>query len=357
MTYAGRAASVGRGEFEQAAERARGVGVALVEREARPRALLLALARLPVVLVAVLDLGQRPVGDLDPLHVRAELRGDGSEHVRALAREDRAVVRLAARADDLQHAETELHEADGRAAGLEALSDDAERALEQATELKRQIDATDARSRELGDMRVDLSARIAALEERRTRAAEQVAGAEQRRHDAVASLAAYVRGDLLGLALGNREPATARERAVAWDPGDWLQFFAAVTPDALATRGGREHLMNTLDRDYETLRQQVNAGQLQISREHVDGLLVVRGYAHGSEQSLATLRRSTRPERRPPRPCLPDVTRSVRIGSLRDDRLRLHRPIVKELPLEYAIEMNRLIQIHLIQIQMGGSVG
>ena len=115
--------------------------------------------------------------------------------------------------------------------------------------------------------------------------------------------------------------------------------------------------MNTLDRDYETLRQQVDAGQLQISREHVDGLLVVRGYAHGSEQSLATLRRSTRPERRPLRPCLPDVTRSVRIGSLRDDRLRLHRPIVKELPLEYAIEMNRLIQIHLIQIQMGGSVG
>ena len=47
--------------------------------------------------------------------------------------------------------------------------------------------------------------------------------------------------------------------------------------------------MNTLDRGYETLRQQVDAGQLQISRAHVDGLLVVRGYAHGSEQSLATL--------------------------------------------------------------------
>ena len=31
--------------------------------------------------------------------------------------------------------------------------------------------------------------------------------------------------------------------------------------------------MNTLDRGYETLRQQVDAGQLQISREHVDGLL------------------------------------------------------------------------------------
>ena len=29
----------------------------------------------------------------------------------------------------------------------------------------------------------------------------------------------------------------------------------------------------------------------------------------------------------------------------------------EELPLEYAIEMNRLIQIHLIQIQMGGSDG
>ena len=55
--------------------------------------------------------------------------------------------RLADRAADLQHAEAELHEAEGRAAGLEALSDDAERALEQAAELKRQIDAADARSR------------------------------------------------------------------------------------------------------------------------------------------------------------------------------------------------------------------
>ncbi len=197
--------------------------------------------------------------------------------------------RLADRNADLQRAEAELHEAEGRAAGLEALSDDAERALEQAAELKQQIDAADARSHRLGDERVDLSAQIAALEEKRTRAAEQVAGAERRRHDAVASLAAYVRGDLLALALGDRALSPAREQALAWEPGDWLHFFAGVTNEALATRGGREHLMNTLDRDYETLRQQVDAGQLQISREHVDGLLVVRGYAHGAEQSLATL--------------------------------------------------------------------
>lgn len=197
--------------------------------------------------------------------------------------------RLAERAADLQHAEAELHEAEGRAKGLEALSGDAERALEQAAALKRQIGDADARSRRLGEERADLSGQIAALEERRARAAEQVAGAERRRHDAVASLAAYVRGDLLTLALGERELAPAREEALAWAPAGWLQFFAGVTNEALATRGGREHLMNTLDRDYETLRQQVDAGQLQISREHVDGLLVVRGYAHGSEQSLATL--------------------------------------------------------------------
>jgi len=197
--------------------------------------------------------------------------------------------RLLDRAADLQHAEAELHEAEGRAGGLEALSGDAERALEQAAELKGQIDAADARSSRLGEARADLSGQIAKLEERRTRAAEQVAGAERRRHDAVSSLASYVRADLLGLALGDRALVPGREQALAWNQSDWLEFFAGVTNEALATRGGREHLMNTLDRDYETLRQQVDAGQLQISREHVEGLLVVRGYAHGSEQSLATL--------------------------------------------------------------------
>ena len=120
--------------------------------------------------------------------------------------------RLADRAVDLQHAEAELHEAEGRAAGLEALGGDAERALEQAAELKRQIDDADARSRRLGEARVDLSAKIAALEEKRTRAAGAVGGAERRRHDAVASLAAYVRGDLLALAVGDRSAHPAANR-------------------------------------------------------------------------------------------------------------------------------------------------
>src|SRR5262249_56241159 len=60
---------------------------------------------LPVVLVvAVLDLGQRAVGALYSLRVRAELRGDGGEHVLAgvLAREDRAVVAADAVGDRVQ---------------------------------------------------------------------------------------------------------------------------------------------------------------------------------------------------------------------------------------------------------------
>lgn len=197
--------------------------------------------------------------------------------------------RLRDRSADLQQAEAELHEAEGRASGLEALSDDAERALEQAAALKRRVDAADARARRLGDERVELSAQAAALEQKRTRAAEHLSDAERRRHEAIASLAAYVRGDLLSLPFGEHALAPAREQALGWDAAGWLQFFATLPAEALATRGGREHLINTLDREYETLRQQVDAGQLQISREHVDGVLVVRGYAHGSEQSLAAL--------------------------------------------------------------------
>src|SRR5207248_5784057 len=51
------AATVRVGEFEQAAERARGVGVLVAEREAVALSSLLALARLPVVLGRVRDLG------------------------------------------------------------------------------------------------------------------------------------------------------------------------------------------------------------------------------------------------------------------------------------------------------------
>ncbi len=199
--------------------------------------------------------------------------------------------RLADRGADLQRSEAELHEAEGRATGLEALSDDAERALEQAAELKRQIDAADARSRRLGDTRVDLDARRSRRSRRReparpSRSQTPSGAATMRSRRWRPTSAAICSGSRSATASSLPEP---REEALAWGPGDWLQFLAGVPHEALATRGGREHLMNTLDRDYETLRQQVDAGHLQISREHVDGLLVVRGYAHGSEQSLATL--------------------------------------------------------------------
>jgi len=49
---------------------------------------------------------------------------------------------------------------------------------------------------------------------------------------------------------------------------------------------------------------------------------------------------------------LPDVARAVPGRGLGDDRRRFVEPIVKELPLGYAIELNRLIQI-----QMEGSAG
>jgi hypothetical protein len=62
-----------------------------------------------------------------------------------------------------------------------------------------------------------------------------------------------------------------------------------VKQEVLAARGGLEHLINTLDIDYQTLSQQVDARQLRISKERVDGLLIVRGFTHGAEQPLATL--------------------------------------------------------------------
>ena len=43
---------------------------------------------------------------------------------------------------------------------------------------------------------------------------------------------------------------------------------------------------------------------------------------------------------------------ALRVRGERDDRLGFVEPITKELPLEYAVEMNRLIQL-----QMEGSVG
>jgi hypothetical protein len=73
------AASVGAGQFEQAAERAGGVRVLVGESEALPLPSLLRLARLPLVLVAARDLRQFAVGGSHRLAVLAELGQDARQ--------------------------------------------------------------------------------------------------------------------------------------------------------------------------------------------------------------------------------------------------------------------------------------
>ena len=74
-------ASVVARKFEQAPERARGVGVIVCEREAVALSALFGLPCLPVVLGRLRDRGQCSVGVLDRLRVVAELREHGREPV------------------------------------------------------------------------------------------------------------------------------------------------------------------------------------------------------------------------------------------------------------------------------------
>ena len=114
----------------------------------------------------------------------------------------------------------------------------------------------------------------------------------QRLATSLADLRVYVKADLLPLALGERGRAPAHEQALAWTAGEWLSFFDGLAHEALATRGGLEHLTNALDGDFQTLSQQVDARELKLAKDRENGLVIVRGYTRASEVPLATLANS-----------------------------------------------------------------
>jgi uncharacterized protein (TIGR02680 family) len=198
---------------------------------------------------------------------------------------------LGEREEDVATAKADLDTAEGRIAGLAALSEGAEHALERQQELKTEIEKGVQDVKGLSGRQNKLTGEAASLESKLETAAGKVGEAEEKRDTAIVCLRSYVRAELLPLALAERGLAPVREQTLAWDCDEWLAFFESVKGETLSTRAQRETLQNSLDRDYETLFQQVDSSQLQISRERVsDGLLlVVRGYAHGSEQPLATL--------------------------------------------------------------------
>lgn len=202
-----------------------------------------------------------------------------------------AVHRHDRQAAEVEHAGTTLRAAEGQLGGLRMLSEGAERALEAAEQLKSEITVTDRNEKKLTGTHNELIARAAALEKEADHAAEKVAQAGATLDAALTDLRIYVKADLLALALalGERGLAPAHEQALTWSTSEWLAFFNALTHEALATRGGLEHLTNTLDGDFQTLSQQVDARQLKLGKDRENGLVIVRGYTHGSEVPLATL--------------------------------------------------------------------
>jgi uncharacterized protein (TIGR02680 family) len=191
--------------------------------------------------------------------------------------------------EELERAETAVRSAEGELAGLETLSEGAERAIERADELKREIATCEQREKALVRRQNELTGVASRCQAEAEHAADAVRHAEAASAEALTKLRDYVKADLLKLALGELELEPQREQALAWDAAGWLSFFHGIKHEVLATRGGIDHLINTLDNDYQTLSQQVDARQLGISKERHEGLLLVRGFTHGIEQPLATL--------------------------------------------------------------------
>ena len=190
---------------------------------------------------------------------------------------------------EVELAETAVRSGEGRLAGLETLGEGATRALERAQELKSEIGSADRREKALTGEQTVHASRAAGFERDVAHAAGRVAAGTETLDGALTDLRVHAGAELLPLALGGRGAAPAREAALSWSCEEWSSFLDGLDRDALATRGGIEHLTNALDAGYQTLVQRIDASQLKISKDREFGLVVVRGFTHGSERPLAML--------------------------------------------------------------------
>jgi uncharacterized protein YPO0396 len=188
---------------------------------------------------------------------------------------------------------TELNEqVDGARGRLEALavaSEGAERALARLAELDDDLASLQRRETELRSSKDEAIRQNSALRTKADGGRTQVGGASRAVRICLETVRAFAAAEMLPLALERAATVPTAEEVRIWDARQWSAFIASLPSNVLQSRGGRDHLLNELDQGYEILKQEVDATQLQLARERVGDLVIVKPRMNGEEHGFASL--------------------------------------------------------------------
>lgn len=225
-----------------------------------------------------------------------DLRLVDKERVAALAlvedrSEDAAACdkRAGAVADACAELEGTVDAVRGRLDALAVASEGAEQALARLGELDAELAALQDRETQLRAAKDEAVRQTGSLNMKADGGREQVKSATRSVRHALDTVRAFAAAEMLPLALERAATLPGTEEGRVWDASQWRSFFASLPANVLQSRGGRDHLLNELDQGYEILRQEIDATQLQLSRERVGDLYIVKPRMGGEEHSFASL--------------------------------------------------------------------
>jgi uncharacterized protein (TIGR02680 family) len=225
-----------------------------------------------------------------------ELKISNREHssMVALAEErsedvDTCKRRTTAAAEEVTECEKQLNGARGRLDALAVASEGAECALARLAELDRELSGIQTREVLWRSDKEQAIGRAGGLRTKVESGREGVNAASQQLVVTLDRVRAVASAELLPLALERASSTPSTEEAQSWDARAWVAFLGSLAANALQSRGNREHLLNQLDQSYEILGQEIDSTQLQLARERVGGLVIVRPRMNGDEHSFASL--------------------------------------------------------------------
>jgi hypothetical protein len=215
--------------------------------------------------------------------VALALIDDRSEDVAACRK------RVVATAESCAELEGQVDSARGRLEALAVASEGAERALACLNELDAELARLHSQETDLRSAKDDAVRQTGSLKTKAEEGRRHVDAASGAVRGCLETVRAFASAEMLPLALERAAATPGPEEVRAWDARQWSAFVAALPANVLQSRGGRDHLVNELDQGYEILKQEVDATQLQLARERIDDLFVVKPRMNGEEHTFASL--------------------------------------------------------------------
>jgi uncharacterized protein (TIGR02680 family) len=197
--------------------------------------------------------------------------------------------RAVAAGEAVRGREQQLNTAQGRLEALAVVSEGAERALARLVEIDNELQTNRERELKLQSQKEDAIRQTGGLRIKVESGRQAVKAAYQALAEALETVRAFAGAELLPLALERAAVTLTAEAVQTWDAREWSTFLASLPTNALQSRGNRENLLNQLDQSYEILGQEIDSTQLQLSRERVGGLVIVRPRMNGEQHSFASL--------------------------------------------------------------------